>query len=180
MLRAPPALAALLLWALPAFGQANPPASVRVLDWMVAVPVGWTVRVPSSEMRVAQFSAASPSGTADIAVFFFGAAGGGSLEDNIQRWAAQFSGDDGKPVQPRVDKGKASGMPATRVALDGRYRRGVGSGSETIQVPNQSLRVAVLETARGNLIFQLWGDRAAVAVQEARFGAVVQSLRPAP
>lgn len=172
--------AAMLLWAAVAFAQAASPTTVRVLDWMATVPAAWTVRVPSSEMRVAQFSAASPAGTADVAVFFFGAAGGGSVEDNIQRWASQFTGDDGKPARPRVEKGRASGMPATRVALDGRFRRGVGSGAEAVQVPNQSLRVAILETPRGNLIFQLWGNSTAVAEQEGRFAALVQSLRAAP
>jgi hypothetical protein len=174
------AAAAALLAAATGHGQNPAPASVRIIDWIASVPAAWTVRVPTSDMRVAQFSAASRSGTADIAVFFFGAAGGGSVEDNIKRWASQFSGEGGKPVRPVVEKGKASGMPATRVALDGRYRRTAGAGAEAAQVPDQSLRVAILETPRGNLIFQLWGDRVAVAEQEGRFGALVQSLRPAP
>jgi hypothetical protein len=71
-------------------------------------------------------------------------------------------------------------MPVTWVALEGRYARGAGTGPQGAGAPNQSLRVAVLETPRGNLFFQLWGDRAAVAKQEGSFRLMVRSLRRAP
>jgi len=164
--------------ALAAHGQA--PKSVRVLDWMLAVPAGWTAQVPSSPMRVAQFTAGSREGNADAAVFHFGLAGGGTVRENIDRWASQFLTEAGKPATPQVEKGTASGMPVTWVALDGRYARGVGTGPQGPRAENQSLRVAVLETPAGNLFFQLWGDRAAVAGQEAAFRRMLQSLKRAP
>jgi hypothetical protein len=40
--------------------------------------------------------------------------------------------------------------------------------------------VAVLETPAGNLFFQLWGDRAAVAAQERAFRGAVSGLRRGP
>ena len=55
-----------------------------------------------------------------------------------------------------------------------------GGRREIEAAPGQSLRVAVLETPAGNLFFQLWGDRAAVAGQEAAFRRMVQNLRRAP
>jgi hypothetical protein len=131
-------------------------------------------------MRVAQFTAGSKRGAADIAVFHFGLAGGGSVQDNIDRWASQFLDAAGKPVRPAVAKGTASGMPVTWVALDGRYARGVGTGAQGPGAANQSLRVAVLETPAGNLFFQLWGDRAAVAAQEPAFRGAVSGLKRAP
>jgi hypothetical protein len=154
--------------------------AVRVLDWVMPVPAGWTPQVPSSEMRLAQFTAGSSLGSADAAVFHFGLAGGGSVQENIERWASQFLDDAGKPAKPVVEKGTASGMPVTWVALDGRYARSVGTGPQGAGAPNQSLRVAVLETPKGNLFFQLWGDRAAVAKQEGSFRLMVRSLRRAP
>jgi hypothetical protein len=164
--------------ALAAHGQA--PKSVRVVDWMLAVPAGWTTQVPSSPMRVAQFTAGSRAGNADAAVFHFGLAGGGTVQENTDRWASQFLAEDGKPAIPLVSKATASGMPVTWVALDGRYARGAGMGPQGQAAPGQSLRVAVLETPAGNLFFQLWGDRAAVAGQEAAFRRMVQTLKRAP
>jgi hypothetical protein len=154
--------------------------AVRVLDWTMPVPVGWTPQVPSSEMRLAQFTAGSREGSADAAVFHFGLAGGGSVQDNIDRWASQFLDDAGKPARAIVEKGTASGMPVTWVALDGRYARGVGTGPQGAGAAGQSLRVAVLETPKGNLFFQLWGDRAAVARQEGSLRLMVRSLKRAP
>jgi hypothetical protein len=172
--------AAILLACLALAAQAQAPKSVRVLDWLLPVPAGWTPQVPSSDMRVAQFTAGSKRGAADIAVFHFGLAGGGSVQDNIDRWASQFLAVDGKPARPVVAKGSASGMPVTWVALDGRYARGVGTGAQGPGAANQSLRVAVLETPAGNLFFQLWGDRAAVAAQEPAFRGAVSGLKRAP
>ena len=162
-----------------AAGAASPTA-VRVLDWTLPVPAGWTPQVPSSPMRLAQFTAGSREGSADAAVFHFGLAGGGTVQENIDRWASQFLTDAGKPATPKMEKGKASGMPVTWVALDGRYARGVGTGPQGQGAANQSLRVAVLETPAGNLFFQLWGDRPAVARQEGPFRRMVQGLKRGP
>lgn len=172
--------AAVLLHPGAAAASAPPPASVRVLDWRVSAPAAWTIRVPSSEMRLAQFGADTASGKAECVAFHFGLAGGGPVDANIQRWASQFTTDAGAPATPDVAKGAAGGMPVTWVALDGRYARGVGSGPQGAALANQSLRVAIVETPRGNLIFQFWGDRAAVVPQERLFRAMVESLRPAP
>lgn len=154
--------------------------AVRVLDWMIPVPAGWTPQVPSSPMRLAQFTAGTHEGSADAAVFHFGLAGGGTVQENIDRWASQFLSESGKPATPKVEKGKASGMPVTWVALDGRYARGVGTGPQGQGAASQSLRVAVLETPAGNLFFQLWGDRPAVARQEGAFRLMVQTLKRGP
>jgi hypothetical protein len=175
-----PAILAAVLLAAGASAFASSAKAVRVLDWMIPVPAGWTPQVPSSPMRLAQFTAGSREGNADAAVFHFGLAGGGTVQENIDRWASQFLTDAGKPATPKVDKGEASGMPVTWVALDGRYARSVGSGTQGSGAANQSLRVAVLETPAGNLFFQLWGDRPAVARQEGVFRLMVQSLKRGP
>lgn len=160
--------------------HAQPAAEVRVLDWLIPVPTGWTPQVPSSSMRLAQFTAGSAGGSADAAVFHFGLAGGGPVQANIDRWASQFLSDDGKPVAPAVEKGTAAGLPVTWVALDGRYARGVGSGPQGQAAANQSLRVAIIETPKGNLFFQFWGDRAAIAKQEPAFRQAVRNMKRAP
>ena len=172
-------LAALLLGLGGAVAAAGPTA-VRVIDWMLPVPAHWTPQVPSSAMRVAQFTIATGGGHADAAVFYFGQGSGGSVEDNTARWASQFLDADGKPAKPRTEKGTAGGMPVTWVALDGRYARGVGSGPQGEAKAKQSLRVAVIETDRGNLFFQLWGDEAAIAKQYPLMKMIVGQMKRGP
>ncbi len=173
-------LAALVLATLALAANAAAPLTVRIVDWMASVPPGWTVQFPSNEMRVAQFAIEPPGGPADCVVFFFGASNGGPVDANIARWASQFTAADGGPASPAVTKGTAAGLPVTWVAIDGRYARGVGTGPQGAPVPGQALRVAILETSRGNLIFQLWGAGAAVARQEPAFRRLVETLKPAP
>jgi hypothetical protein len=170
------AIAALLL-GLAATALAASPMAVRVLDWMLPVPANWTPQMPSSEMRLAQFTIRSEGGSADAAVFYFGQGSGGSVEENTKRWASQFLDDAGKPATPKLEKGTASGMPVTWVALDGRYARGVGSGPQGAPKAKQSLRVAVIETDRGNLFFQLWGDEAAIARQYPLMRLIVGQIK---
>ena len=83
-------LAALLL-SLAAAAQAASPMAVRVLDWMLPVPANWTPQMPSSDLRLAQFTIRSEGGAADAAVFYFGQGSGGSVEASprkimIQEW----------------------------------------------------------------------------------------------
>ena len=166
-----------LLLGLATMAQAASPTAVRVLDWMLPVPANWTPQVPSSDMRLAQFTIRSEGGRADAAVFYFGQGSGGSVEENTQRWASQFLDDAGKPARAAVEKGTASGMPVTWVALDGRYARGTGTGPQGEAKAKQSLRVAVIETDRGNLFFQLWGDEAAIARQYPLMKTIVGRIR---
>ncbi|HRE14448.1 MAG TPA: hypothetical protein PLD37_09665, partial [Usitatibacteraceae bacterium] len=71
-------------------------------------------------------------------------------------------------------------VDSTPIALDGRYARGVGSGPQGEAKAKQSLRVAVIETDRGNLFFQLWGDEAAIAKQYPLMRSVAGQLKRSP
>jgi hypothetical protein len=170
-------LLAALLFSLATATLAASPMAVRVLDWMLPVPANWTPQVPSSDMRLAQFAIRSEGGAASAAVFYFGQGSGGSVEENTKRWASQFLDDAGKPATPKVEKGVAGGMPVTWVALDGKYARGVGTGPQGEAKARQSLRVAVIETDRGNLFFQLWGDEKAIAKQYPTMKAIVSQMK---
>jgi hypothetical protein len=169
-------LAALTL-AFVSAAHAASPTAVRVLDWMLPVPANWTPQVPSSTMRLAQFTIRSEGGSADAAVFYFGQGSGGSVEENTMRWASQFLDEAGKPATPKIEKGTAGGMPVTWVALDGKYARGVGTGPQGEAKARQSLRVAVIETDRGNLFFQLWGDETAIAKQYPSMKTIVSQIK---
>ncbi len=166
----------LLSVAAPAMAQTG---TVQLLDWRAPVPAAWKSQPPSSNMRLAQFIAPARPGDAEIAIFYFGPRGAGPLQANIDRWASQFTDAAGKPVQAKVTQGKAGGMPVTHVELHGSYARSMGAGQQGKVEPNQTLRVAVLETPKGPITFQIWGARDSVAAHAKAFRALVEGLKPA-
>ena len=112
-----------------------------------------------------------------MVVFYFGRGQGGSAAANAERWASQFTGADGKPVQPKIATLSVQGMAATVVELNGSYARGVGMGPIGAPKPDQTLLAAVIETPEGNVIIQLHGDRATVVQHRAGFEAMVKGFR---
>ncbi len=137
----------------PSTGTVN----VSVLGLTARVPATWVSQPPASSMRLAQFRVpgARASEDAELVVFYFGRGQGGSVEANIARWQSQFTSPDGQPVEPIVQRLTVSGMPVTTVELTGSYARGVGMGPQGAPRPDQTLLVAIVETSKGNLTFQL-------------------------
>ncbi|MBI2313737.1 MAG: hypothetical protein HYU77_14650 [Betaproteobacteria bacterium] len=154
-------------------------ATVQILDWQAPVPKAWVRQQPANTMRLVQLQAPGKSAgdNAEVIVFYFGI-GGGSVQANVDRWVSQFSTPDGKPVKPVVNKFKVSGMQVTSVELNGTYARGVGMGPQGAGLPNHTLLAQVVETAKGNLTFHLWGPKATVASHRAGFEAMVKGLKP--
>jgi hypothetical protein len=74
-------------------------------------PAAWKREKPSNKLRTAQFVLPKSDGDkedAELVIFFFGKGGGGSNEDNIKRWEAQFIAPEGKTIDEatKVDKFK--------------------------------------------------------------------------
>src|SRR5437762_1504900 len=58
-------------------------------------PGDWKSQAPSNKFRAYQFAV----GDAELVIFFFGENGGGSAEDNIQRWKGTFLPPEGKSIE---------------------------------------------------------------------------------
>jgi hypothetical protein len=154
--------------------------TVALLDYQATVPSSLQQHPSTSSMRLAQFVVPRDDGTeAEVIVYYFGEGQGGSADQNIVRWNAQFTGPDGGPVTPHVRDVDGTAFPTTLAEFEGTYRRGIGMGSEAEPEPDQALIAAVVETPRGNLFLQLFGDRAAVAATRDDFLSMVTSIRPA-
>lgn len=168
----------LLSFSLLALAQSGASGRLPIVDWTVPVPKAWTQQPPSSTMRLAQFSVPGKAGPGEVAVFYFGPGGGGSVQANVERWASQFTTAKGRPAKPTVTRATVGGMPVTHIELNGSYARGVGMGQEGKPLPDQTLRVAVLETPKGNLTFQLWGPKETVSANWRGFKTMVDGLQP--
>jgi hypothetical protein len=148
---------------------------------VASMPTDWQATPPTNSMRVAQFLAPPPKGGegAEMVVFYFAPGRGGSQEENISRWASQFTSAAGGPATPKIERVQVNGMPVTRVELAGSYSRGVGMGSAGDVKTDQVLLAAILTTpAKGNVTLHLYGPKAAVEQQRKAFDNIVGSLRP--
>lgn len=154
---------------------------LKVPGFAAEAPAAWTATEPSSSMRLAQFNVPGARGAegGEVAVFFFPSGQGGPQGANIERWASQFTGADGKPVAPKVSTAKSGPNEITLVELHGNYARGVGMGPDGSAKPNQTLIVAMVETASGRITLQLYGPAATVAAQRDAFLKLATGFRPA-
>src|SRR5438876_18006 len=92
------------------------------LDYRTTVPAGWASRTPSSSMRLAEYVLpATPEGSGEVVVFFFGPAMGGNVDANLSRWKGQFSNPDGSPVVQTVTRDSSGAFPLTFAEYTGSY-----------------------------------------------------------
>ena len=152
--------------------------SVTFGGFRAPVPKAWIQETPSSSMRTAQYQVpgASAKDPAQFVVFYFGPQGGGSVEDNIARWASQFRSADGSPVSPTLEKSQRGEFPVTVATLRGKYARGVGMGQQGDALPGQAMVAGIVETKRGNLFIQLYGPEETVEANRSGFDAFISGL----
>ena len=155
--------------------------AIELIGYKTSSPANWTQQQPENTMRLAQFAVPGASGKEGgaVLVFYFGKRGAGSVEANIQLWESDFSTPDGKPVKARINKGKVRNMMVTWAEMNGNYARGMRSvGAQgSAAKPNHTLLVAVVETDKGSLTFQLHGPRETVAAHRKGFEEMVNGLK---
>lgn len=154
---------------------------ISLLDYEAIVPASLQSRPATSSMRLAEFDVPRDDGTsAEVIVYYFGQGQGGSADANIARWQTQFMTADGGHVTPHVMTVDGTQFTTTVAEFEGSYARGVGLGTSTDDAePDQALIAAVVETPRGNLFLQLFGDRVAVEATRADFLDMVTSIHGA-
>ena len=167
------AMAALAATPAPVF----PVTSGGGLSW--AVPKAWTPG-PSSAMRLATYYLPATAGDADrpeLAVFWFGPAQGGTIDQNVARWFSQFDAGPGDP-KPTRSLMRIGTIPVTLVTAAGTYSAGTGMGAAPAPKGGTVLRGAMAEGPNGAVFFKLTGPRRSVAAAGRDFDALVASLKP--
>ncbi len=173
--------AVLVLWVLAACKSGGDGQTVTFLDdYQTVVPSSLQAQPPSSQMRLAEYTVPRKDGAhADVVVYYFGQGEGGSADANIARWTSQFTTPGGGHVMPKISAVEGTAFKTTVAEFEGSYARGVGMGPGAAEaVPDQGLIAAVVETPKGNLFLQLFGDRAAVADARGDFLDMVDGIRP--
>ncbi len=163
----------------PSVGQPSveaPAPSGRELHW--TDPVGWRRVQPSSSMRRAQYviPGANGAGDAELAVFWFGAGQGGSVDENIQRWQGQF---EGATPPPPTQQRTVHGLRVHLTERVGRYGGAMGMPGAPAPAAqeNWAMLGAIVETDQGPWFFKMTGPRATVEAARARFDDLVASFQ---
>lgn len=153
---------------------------VRFLDMQTALPSDWQQVDPSSSMRLLQFVVPGNKRghSAELIFYYFGVGQGGTPQANIARWQSQFHAANGTPSTPQVVGFEVSGLPVTRVKLQGSYARGIGAGPGGTGKPDQTLIAALLQTPQGQVTIQLHGDTSMVNRLEADFDRMLHDIAP--
>lgn len=164
-------LALLSLLALPLGAE-----SAGGIQW--TAPPGWKAQ-PERPMRAATYVVPAVAGDpepGECAVFFFGPSQGGGVEANIQRWLSQFEPSTAKPGQPKTRT--IHGLRVTTIDHSGTYKA-AGGPMMKVQAVKKGFRLlgAIVEAPQGNVFFKFTGPEKTVAVNEAAFEKLLQSVR---
>jgi hypothetical protein len=146
----------------------------------LTAPEGWTKKQPAS--RIIEAELATPPAKGDETPGRLTAMGaGGSVEDNINRWATQFAGDGGAAAKPKLDKLSVGGADVQIVDLSGTYKDAPGgpfAGGKTVMRENYRMLGAIIQTKdSGNYFLKLYGPKATIGEAEKGFQDMVKSLK---
>jgi hypothetical protein len=111
---------------------------------------------------------------AECAVFFFGEGAGGTVDDNVDRWVAQFVGAP-NPVRRRLT---VQGLDVTRVEIQGTYLDPGTDMRSKGQLKNWMVLGAIAVGPRGPVFFKLTGPARDVRQASVDFDGMLSSLAP--
>jgi hypothetical protein len=143
--------------------------SVNVESFTFTVPDGWRSVTPASPMRKAQLEIARGPEKAEVSFFHFGADQGGTADDNVARWYAQFPGSDKNRVTEHVQIGS---VKITFAMTEGTFSSGM-PGGPTTPMEGYALCGAILESATGNVFVKMTGPNAVVKASTEAFKKMV-------
>jgi hypothetical protein len=143
--------------------------TVKVEAFTFTVPEGWKSVTPSSPMRKAQLEIARGPEKAEVTFFHFGADQGGSAEDNVARWYAQFPGSEKNRI---TEHAQAGSVKITFAMTEGTFSSGM-PGGPTTPMEGYALCGAILESATGNVFIKMTGPNAVVKASTEAFKKMV-------
>lgn len=145
------------------------------LRW--TVPAGWSVQTPRP-MRMATYTIPGPAGTeaGECGVFFFGKGQGGTISENLDRWAAQFE----NATAPQKAVKDRSGLRIHTIDLSGTY---LAPGGPMMQSqgkkPGWRLSGAIVEAPEGLVFFKCVGPAKTIEKAQKEIEALLGSLSKA-
>lgn len=145
------------------------------LTWKA--PTGFLRHPPKNEMRAAEYVVQGDRDErAELTVYFFGADQGGSTQNNIDRWVAQFS-PQGREVRRFTRTIHA--LQATGVEIHGTYLGMAMPGEPPpAKAPNHTMIAVVVAGPEGPVFFKWTGPAALIKRHRPQLDELLDSVRP--
>jgi hypothetical protein len=166
-----------------AHGGAQQESSGAPKSLTFVAPQDWIAETPASSMRKAQYRLPRAQGDpedAEMAVFYFGEGGGGSVQANIDRWTSQFEKSPGSSPAAKIPTTHkiAHGIPLTILDISGAYTApSMGSNAPSKRKEDFRMLAAVAEAKDGPWFFKLTGPSKTVAKWENSFQSFLDTIR---
>lgn len=155
--------------------------TVAMGPFTLKAPADWTIKPVTSNMRAADFQLpGKPGAEAELIVYYFGANGAGSIDDNLDRWFKQFQQPDGKASRDvaKIEKTRFAGQDATFVSVTGRYVAAAMPGAtQAVDKADQEMLAAIVASPSGPYYFKLVGAKSTVDANAAAFRGMLDSLK---
>ncbi len=153
-----------------ASGPQGAPASrqVEALDIALQIPTNWEEETPTSNLRLLQFKVPAAEEGSEPTEYVVFPPFGGSREENIGRWVAQFA-PDGRELAMVL--GTCSQGEYVQVDLTGTFKKPDGPPvrMQTVDAPGYRMLAVILTTANGNYFIKMVGPSATVEANLAAF-----------
>jgi hypothetical protein len=142
---------------------------VKLSNFAIYTPDAWKREVPSTSMRVVQYSLKADS-TLKVTGFFFGMQD--MIRENIDRWKAEFS--DLK----KTDETKLLSDKATMVIMEGTYRlKPSPMAQEFKETPDYMVLAAIIPSKDGPYYFKIFGPKSELSKQIDIFKKFINSYK---
>lgn len=148
-------------------------ATAAGVQWMA--PASWKV-LAARPMRVATYEVPAAPGAepGECGVFHFGKGQGGSVEDNLARWAGQFEA----AAAPKKESRTVHGLRVHTIDVSGTFLASGGPmmPSQGTKKPGYRLLGAIVEAPGGLVFFKCTGPAATIGKAHSDFESLVGSL----
>jgi hypothetical protein len=146
------------------------------LTW--SVPSAWRKVEPASNFIAAEYRIDGDGGEARMTVSKFAGGAGGSIDQNVARWEAQFRDDTGGSVVAHPTKRSIAGCNVTLVTISGTFKGGV-QGAAATDTPDTEMRGALIEGPEGLVVIKLTGPKETVEQVGAEWDQMIQGMAKA-
>ncbi len=143
-------------------------SAVQIGGLTIPIPTSWTKVAPSNSMRLAQYEADN----GEVVIAFSQA--GGSVEDNISRWANQVT-QNGQPVSPDVQRLTVAGFPVSIVDLAGTYSEGGMTGAPTVH-SSYAVKGAIIDLGATKTFIKMTGPISLVDDHASNFENMIRGI----
>ena len=155
---------------------------LQVAGLAFTVSDSWQNVKPKNSIRVAEYQLPGEAGPADMAVYYFGKNQGGGIEDNVRRWAGQFSSADSSTTgsDAQVARMEHGDLQIALVKTHGTYNPGsmgpMGPKAEP-QADYALFGLVVAGGPEGSVFIKVTGPKATLDEQNEDLEKMAQSAR---